>query len=100
MLEMGDVFDQLAFQGMKDKDLISVVATTVWDNRKSKTNLAGFTYWPTRQEIEAHVETLVRKYGKLGTMTRKNFISAVNKEMIKRERKKAHKEGLGLYFFK
>lgn len=100
MLEMGDVFDQLAFQGMKDKDLIAVVATTVWENRKTKHDTAGYICWPTRKDIEVHVEELVRKYGKLGTMSRKNFISAVNKEMIKRERKKAKKEGLGLYFFK
>lgn len=91
MLETGDVFDQLAFLAMKPKDLISVIATDA--QRKAP--------WPTEQHIEPIVAGLVARYGgRLGGMTRKNLINAVKKEIIRRLRKEAAKEGKVLYFYR
>jgi hypothetical protein len=100
MLEVGDVFDKLAFQGMSDKDLVALVATNVWGSKNQNRNPSPWIYWPTRDDIKSHVQSLVARYGKLGKMTRKNFINAVWDEMVKRERRRAKKEGKDLYFFK
>jgi hypothetical protein len=100
MLEMGDVFDKLAFQGISTKDLVAMVATNVWDGKNRGRKSSPFTFWPTRQEVEHHVAEIVARYGKIGRMTRKNFVNAVWDEMVRRERRKAKNDGMDLYFFK
>jgi hypothetical protein len=100
-MEVGEVFDQLAFLGASNKDLVGIVATAVWKARNPREDTSAFIFWPKREDIEKVVAEWVARYGgRLGGMTRKNFINAVDRELVKRERRKARKEGKVPYFFR
>jgi hypothetical protein len=78
-MDAGDVFDQLAFIGMKPKEIIVKITKDV---QKSKP-------FPTRSDIESHVAALVARYGgKLAGMTRKNLVSAVERKLRLNERRR------------
>jgi len=72
-MDLGDVLDQLAFAGLKPKELVARIAA----------NLTGKTLRSvTQQEIETHIAQLVAKYGgRLGGMTRKNLVAMVGRRL-------------------
>lgn len=99
MLE-GDIFDKLAFQGMRDKEIVVAIATTIWNEANQDRNPSPWIYWPTRERIERSVNVLVQRFGKIGKMTRKNLVNEIDREMKRRARREAKKDGKELYFFK
>jgi len=69
-MDLGDVLDQLAFAGLKPKELVARIAA----------DLAPRCH--TRLGIESHIATLVARYGgRLGGMTRKNLVSQVERKL-------------------
>ena len=72
MSDLDDVLDQMAFAGLRPKELVAKIAADLTASRR-------FT---SRADIENHIAGLVARYGgRLGGMTRKNLVSLVERKL-------------------
>jgi len=83
-MDVGDVFDQLAFIAIKPRELVARIAADL-DAKPLRMVI-------TRKVIEDHIAQLVAKYGgRLGGMTRKNLISQVERKLKINDRRRWEK---------